>query len=141
MTTGACVARLSDDRSLVLCGHRYLTGHYCATERNEPTLLARVESWSTIVASVDSGSHRHLVFTSDWEVNDGIAKRSRGALRREQHGNAPTRRGWLRNAAGGRVRSRKSFALTTLVKCPQCGWLNSLEAGVLDVREVPLQET
>lgn len=57
MTTGACVARLSADRMLVLCGHQYPTGHHCATERNEPTLLARVES----------APGRVLVFAPDWE--------------------------------------------------------------------------
>jgi hypothetical protein len=127
--TGACVARLSDDRSLVLCGHRYPTGHYCATERNEPTLLARVPSGLP---------HRYLVFAPDWEMDPaGVIRRSRGALHREQHGNAPTRRGWLSNIAGGRTRTGKSFALSAPAQCPQCGWLNSLDAEVLDVMEVP----
>lgn len=132
----ATMARLSEDRSLVLCGHQYPTGHYCATERNEPTVLARIDTVGDTV-----GGYRFAYFTSDWEVDDdrGIARRSHSGPRRELHGHAPTRRGWLRNIAGGMVRTRKSFALPTLVKCPQCGWLNTLDAAVLDIREVPLK--
>jgi hypothetical protein len=136
--TGACVARLSADRTLVLCGHQYPTGHYCATERNEPTVLVSVDEVSDIRAGVEQPPHRFLNFDSDWEDDGGgVIARTATAWRRKQHGNAPTRRGWAPNIAGGRVKPRKSFVLSTLVKCPQCFWLNTLNPVVLDVVELP----